>query len=104
MSAMKCFPKDEGFIEQQLRREIVNYIVGDIANQNGFRARAMECTWSVTKQWIRQKMSSTLPAHSGCQKWTLLIDEFQGRSMLKTLASQSLDKGNTRVVSFHDVV
>ena len=49
-------------------------------------------------------MSGILPAHSDRTKWSLLIDEFQARSMLKALASHSFDKGNMSVVRFHDVV
>ena len=73
-------------------------------NINGFSTNAIECKWSVIKRWIRHKMSGILPAHSDRTKWSLLIDEFQARSMLKALASHSFDKGNMSVVGFHDVV
>ena len=104
VSAMKCFRRDKGFTEQQLRHEIVNHSAGESINQNGFSTNAIECKWSVIKRWIRQKMSGILPAHSDRQKWSLLIDEFQARSLLKAQASHSFDRGNTRAVRFHDVV
>ena len=73
-------------------------------NQNGFSANAIDCKWSVIKRWIQKRISGRLPAHADRQKWSLLIDEHQARSMLKPLGSHSLDKGQTQVIRFHDVM
>ena len=69
VSAMKCLRKDKSFTEQQLRHEIVNNSIGEIANQNGFSTNAIEWKWSVIKRGIKQKMSGTLATHSNRPKW-----------------------------------
>ena len=104
LSALKAHRELRGLSEKTLRHEIVNHSQGEIVNQNGFSTNAIECKWSLIKRWIRTRLSGTLPRHNDREKWRLLIDEYQARSLLKGRSSHTLDRGNMIVVSFHETV
>ena len=65
--------------------EIVNHILGELVDENGFSTNAIEAKWSIIKRSIRNKMSGKLPAHSDRQKWRLLIGECQAPNLLRAL-------------------
>ena len=79
--AMKSFRKDNKLTERNLRHEFVNHSACELVNQNGFSTNAIECKWSVIKRWIRKRVSGKLPTHADRQKWSLLIDEYQARTV-----------------------
>ena len=104
LSALKAHRELHGLSEKPLRHEIVNHSQGEIVNQNGFSTNAIECKWSLFKRWIRTRLSGKLPRHNDREKWRLLIDEYQARSLLKGHSSHTLDRGNMIVASFHETV
>ena len=57
-----------GLSESDMPHEIVNHILGELVNENGFSTNAIEAKWSIIKRSIRNKMSGKLPAHSDRQK------------------------------------
>ena len=103
LSALKAHRTLHGLSARTLRHEIVNHSQGEIVNQNGFSTNATECKWSVIKRWIRQRLSGILPRHGDREKWTLFINEYQARALLKGRCSYTLDRGNQCVVRFHDI-
>ena len=104
VSAFNSYKNTNNFSEADVRHEIVNHSQGEITNSNGFSTNAIECKWSVIKRWIRRRMSGILPSHSDRQKWRLLIDEYQARSLLTANGQHSFDHGNLITVRVRDVV
>ena len=83
MSAVKALRKEKGLTEKTLIHESVNHSKGEIKNARGFTTNAIEAKWSLMKRWIRLKLGGRLPAHSDRERWRRLVNEYQGRCILK---------------------
>ena len=94
VAAVKAYRAQKHLTVAQLPHEIVNHSKGEIVNSNGFTTNPIEAKWSVIKRWIRSRMSGRMPTHSNREKWRLLINEYQTRSILKCKAPESYDHGH----------
>ncbi|CAE7687762.1 hypothetical protein AK812_SmicGene9476 [Symbiodinium microadriaticum] len=50
-----------------------------------YSTNAIEAKWSLLKRWAHRKLGGKLPSHSDRVKWHRLINEYQGRCILKRL-------------------
>ena len=82
-SAVKAFRRQHELTERTLPHEKVNHSAGEIKNSNGYSTNAIEAKWSLLKRWARRKLGGKLPSHSDRVKWHRLINEYQGRCILK---------------------
>ena len=94
MNALTKRSKPPVMASLRTRHEVVNHSAGELVNANGSSTKALECKWSVKKGCIWNKMFGILPTPADHQKWSLLSDEYQARSMLKALGPHSLEKGH----------